>query len=58
LPFSKIQAKTGKALDFDREIPAARKQFLRSFVEAQMVAYEAASVGVSSGWFFWTFKTE
>jgi len=33
--------------------------FLRNYVEAQMVAYEAAgSGGISSGWLFWNFKME
>lgn len=35
-----------------------RQDFLRQFVMAQMVTYEAANVGVSSGWFFWNFKME
>jgi hypothetical protein len=40
-----------------------RQEFLRHFVQAQMVAYESASitnngVGLSRGWFFWTLKME
>jgi hypothetical protein len=49
---------TGKAPELDREIPQARKDFLRNFVEAQMVAYEAQDEAVSRGWFYWTLKTE
>lgn len=49
---------TGVAPEFHREIPVERQSFLRYFAEAQMVAYEAESYGVSSGWFYWTFKTE
>lgn len=49
---------TGIAPEFDREIPQARKDFLRNFVEAQMVAYEAQDEAVSRGWFYWTLKTE
>jgi glucan 1,3-beta-glucosidase len=49
---------TGRAPEFDREIPQARKDFLRNFVEAQMVAYEAQDEAVSRGWFYWTLKTE
>jgi len=49
---------TGVAPEFDREISTERMSFLRNFAEAQMVAYEAEDYGVSSGWFYWTFKTE
>lgn len=48
----------GSAPELDRQIPQARKDFLRNFVEAQMVAYEAQDEAVSRGWFFWTLKTE
>lgn len=48
----------GVAPDFDRVLSPARQDFLRNFVEAQMVAYEAADSGQADGWFFWTFKTE
>lgn len=50
--------KTGVALEFDRQISPERQDFLRHFVEAQMVAYEAQPTGVSEGWFYWTFKME
>lgn len=50
--------KNGTAAYFDRTIPMERQEFLSRFVEAQMVTYEAANVGVSSGWFFWNFKME
>eukprot|EP00934_Nitzschia_sp_Nitz4_P008923 Nitzschia sp. Nitz4//scaffold86_size83305//29277//31191//NITZ4_005254-RA/size83305-snap-gene-0.165-mRNA-1//-1//CDS//3329559226//8913//frame0 len=45
----------------ERDLPKDRQDFLRQFVKAQMVAYEASEspgVGVSRGWFFWTLKTE
>ena len=47
-----------QAPEFDREIPTDRREFLKNYVEAQMVAYESADVGVSSGWFYWTLKME
>jgi hypothetical protein len=47
------------AIEMEREISPDRKDFLRHFVEAQMVTYEAAALsGLSRGWFFWTLKTE
>ena len=49
---------TGAALEMDRQLSSDRKDFLKKFVQAQMVAYEASDVGVSSGWFFWTLKME
>lgn len=51
-------AKTGIAAEFDRQLSPERREFLRNFVEAQMVSYEAVDSGVSSGWFYWTFKME
>jgi len=33
-------------------------EFLRNFVQAQMVAYESVETGTSAGWFFWTVKME
>jgi hypothetical protein len=51
-------ATNGEAPYFNRTISKARGNFLRNFVEAQMVTYEAAEVKVSHGWFFWTLKTE
>lgn len=51
-------AANGTALELNREIPKARRDFMRHFVKAQMVAYEANDVGVSAGWFFWTLKME
>ena len=49
-------AANGTALELDREMTPDRKKFLRNFVEAQMVAYEEAQVGTSSGHIFWNFK--
>jgi glucan 1,3-beta-glucosidase len=48
----------GVAEKIDRQLSPERKRFLRSFVEAQMVSYEARNVNESSGWFFWNFKVE
>lgn len=48
----------GIAEKFDRELSQERKGFLRNFVEAQMVSYEALDNLESSGWFFWNFKME
>mmetsp|Transcript_29456 Transcript_29456/g.45350 ORF Transcript_29456/g.45350 Transcript_29456/m.45350 type:complete len:615 (-) Transcript_29456:169-2013(-) len=50
--------KNGEAPEFNRTIPEKRQDFLKEFVKAQMVAYEAEDAGVSSGWFYWTLKTE
>jgi glucan 1,3-beta-glucosidase len=47
-----------QALDVDRTLNEERKEFLRNHVEAQMVAFESAQTKVSSGWFYWTLKTE
>mmetsp|Transcript_20883 Transcript_20883/g.29798 ORF Transcript_20883/g.29798 Transcript_20883/m.29798 type:complete len:582 (-) Transcript_20883:868-2613(-) len=51
-------SKTGKALEFDRQISKERQAFLQKFAESQMVTYEAKSAGVSRGWFYWNFKVE
>ena len=51
-------AANGTALMLDREMTPDRKKFLKNFVEAQMVAYEEAQVGTSSGHIFWNFKME
>jgi len=51
-------AANGFAPEFDRKIEPKRQAFLRNFVEAQMVTYEAADIGVSRGWFYWNFKME
>eukprot|EP00536_Pseudo-nitzschia_multiseries_P015414 jgi/Psemu1/217997/e_gw1.881.14.1 len=47
-----------KPLGMDRALSEERKAFLKNHVQAQMVAYESSNTGVSSGWFFWTLKTE
>ena len=47
-----------KALLMDRKLSEERKEFLKSHVKAQMVSYESADTGASSGWFFWTLKME
>ena len=46
------------ALEMDRVLSPERQDFLKNFVQSQMVTYEAAPVGVSRGWFFWTLKME
>jgi len=51
-------AANGEAPLLNRTLSKERKAFLRNFVEAQMVAYEARDEGVSSGWLFWNFKME
>jgi glucan 1,3-beta-glucosidase len=50
----------GIAPDFDRELELepGRKDFLKNFGEAQMVAYEDKDFGLSDGWFYWTIKME
>ena len=47
-----------EAPELNRKISKERRAFLRNFVEAQMVAFESKDVGASSGWFYWTMKTE
>ncbi|KAG7345179.1 cellulase glycosyl hydrolase family 5 protein [Nitzschia inconspicua] len=49
---------TGRAPFLNRTLSTERREFLRNFVEAQMIAYEAHDEGVSSGWLFWNFKME
>lgn len=52
-------AENGTAPDFDRQISPERQQFLKNFVQAQIVAYEAAGTfTMSQGWFYWTIKVE
>jgi len=51
-------ASTGTAPHMDRELSSARKQYLKHFVEAQILAYEADDLGVSGGFFYWTVKME
>lgn len=51
-------ATQGVAPEAFREISQDRQDFLLNFNKAQMVTYEAASKGISRGWFFWTFKTQ
>jgi len=50
-------AVNGTAPEFNRQISPDRQDFLKHFVEAQMVVFEA-SKGISAGWFYWTFKME
>lgn len=51
-------SQNGIAPDFHRELEEDRKEFLKKFGEAQMVAYEAKDFGLSDGWFYWTIKME
>ena len=52
----------GVAPEFNRTITAEGQalkwSFMRNYVEAQMVTYEGADYGLSSGWFYWNFKME
>ncbi len=54
----KTIAVRGSAPLLNRTLSAKRMQFMRNFVEAQMVTYEARDSGLSSGWLFWNFKVE
>jgi glucan 1,3-beta-glucosidase len=54
----KVIATTGEAPLLNRTLSTERMEFMRKFVEAQMVTYEARDSGVSSGWLFWNFKME
>jgi len=51
-------AKTGVAPELHRQLPPGRQDFLQNFAKAQMITYEAAELGISVGWFYWTFKME
>lgn len=51
-------ADTGKAPYFDRQLSEGRKEFLRNYVEAQMVTFEAADTHTAGAWFYWTMKME
>jgi hypothetical protein len=54
----------------NRTLNKKRSKFLRNFVQAQMIAYEATDsitkdssspnggIGIASGWLFWNFKME
>ncbi len=46
---------TGAAFDLHRHLDFQRQQFLRNYVEAQMVNFETSAF---SGWFYWNFKVE
>jgi len=51
---------SGIAKNLDRKISDNEKNFLRNYIEAQMVAYEGEEIedGASNGWFYWNFKME
>ena len=51
-------AENGVAPLMDRKISPARQDFLRNYAQAQMVAYEAATSGMTHGWFYWTIRME
>jgi glucan 1,3-beta-glucosidase len=51
-------ATNGTADYLHRQASPARQEFLKHFIEAQIVAYEAADAGTSGGWFYWTAKME
>ena len=64
LPVAKLKqlmdgiATHGEAPEFNRQLSSSRQDFLLKFVQAQMVSYEASSVGTSGAWFYWTLKME
>lgn len=51
-------ASTGTAPLLNRQFTPERQDFLRNFVMAQIVTYEAADKGIASAWFYWTVKME
>lgn len=52
-------ANTGVAPYFDRQLTPERKEFLRSYVQAQIVTFENADAKPDlSAWFYWTMKME
>jgi glucan 1,3-beta-glucosidase len=51
--------KKGIAPYLDRQFTDDRKEFLRNYIQAQIVTYEAANhPGLSKAWFYWTIKME
>lgn len=49
----------GIADKFDRQLSLKRREFLKHFVQAQIVSYEALDAPIeSAGWFFWNIKME
>lgn len=48
----------GMAPLMNRTISEERKAFLTKFIQAQIVSYEAADIGMAHGWFYWNFKME
>ena len=54
----------GVAPLLERQLSPERKSFLKKFIQAQIVSYEAANVGgynganLARGWFYWNFKME
>lgn len=64
LPVARLQQimagiqNTGVAPFWDKQFTKAEKDFLKHFVQAQMVVYESADLDISSGWFYWTAKME
>jgi glucan 1,3-beta-glucosidase len=51
-------AANGVAPYFVRELSFERKEFLRNYVEAQIVTFENGVIGTLSAWFYWTLKVE
>lgn len=51
-------AETGVVPKLNKIFTRPEMDFLRNFVQAQMVAYEAVDTGTSDGWFYWTAKME
>jgi glucan 1,3-beta-glucosidase len=58
-PIMKSINEYGVAPLMSRTVSDDRKSFLKKFIQAQIVSYEAAAVpGLSRGWFYWNFKME
>lgn len=54
-----IVSNQGIADQFHRTLSLERRDFLRHFIQAQMVSYEALDAPIeSAGWFFWNIKME
>jgi glucan 1,3-beta-glucosidase len=51
-------ATTGIAPYFDRQLSFERQEFLRNYIQAQIVTFESVDVGVTKAWFYWTMKME
>jgi len=57
-PIMKSINEYGVAILMDRQLSQDRMDFLKQFIQAQIVMYEAKTAGVGHGWFYWNFKME